>query len=124
MGWLLDDSRTQERVSLLPVLTNRNDCICFIPRYLEFCSSTSVHVVEATVGYVAYKLGHVFWQVGARNNVGDMEKDPFYKFISKTYPIHPIILGAALYALGGFPYIVWGMVMSHMSVLCLASLKS
>lgn len=60
MGWLLDDSRTQERV-------------------------------------------------GARNNVGDMEKDPFYKFISKTYPIHPIILGAVLYALGGFPYIVWGM---------------
>lgn len=60
MGWLLDDSRTQERV-------------------------------------------------GARNNVGDMEKDPFYNFIAKTYPIHPIMLGAALYALGGFPYIIWGM---------------
>lgn len=60
MGWLLDDSKTQERV-------------------------------------------------GARNNVGDMEKDPFYNFISKTYPIHPAMLAVALYALGGFPYIVWGM---------------
>lgn len=49
-------------------------------------------------------------QVGARNNVSDMEKDPFYNFIEKTYPIHPMLLAAALYAVGGFPYIVWGMV--------------
>lgn len=48
-------------------------------------------------------------RVGARNNVSDMEKDPFYNFIEKTYPIHPMLLAAALYAVGGFPYIVWGM---------------
>jgi stearoyl-CoA desaturase (delta-9 desaturase) len=62
MGWLLDDSKTQERV-------------------------------------------------GARTNVSDMEKDPFYNFIQKTYPIHPMLLALALYAVGGFPYIVWGMAM-------------
>lgn len=48
--------------------------------------------------------------MGARNNVGDMENDAFYKFIQKTYPIHPIMMAVALYAVGGFPYVVWGMV--------------
>ena len=48
--------------------------------------------------------------MGARNNVADMENDAFYQFIQKTYPIHPIMMAIALYALGGFPYIVWGMV--------------
>lgn len=51
-----------------------------------------------------------YLQVGARSNVGDMEKEPFYQFIQKTYPIHPIMMAVALYAIGGFPYIVWGMV--------------
>lgn len=55
-----------------------------------------------------------FLQVGARNNVSDMEKDPFYNFIQKTYPIHPTMMAVALYALGGFPYIVWGMVISQL----------
>jgi hypothetical protein len=58
--------------------------------------------------------------VGARNNVGDMENDAFYKFIQKTYPIHPIMMAVALYAVGGFPYVVWGMVI--FSTLCLVYL--
>ncbi|KAL5697951.1 hypothetical protein ACHQM5_029047 [Ranunculus cassubicifolius] len=46
---------------------------------------------------------------GVPNNVSDLEKQPFYKFIEKTYPLHPIALAAVLYALGGFPFLVWGM---------------
>ncbi|XP_075490139.1 palmitoyl-monogalactosyldiacylglycerol delta-7 desaturase, chloroplastic-like [Primulina tabacum] len=46
---------------------------------------------------------------GNPNNVGDLEKQPFYKFLQRTYVVHPVALGALLYALGGFPYIVWGM---------------
>lgn len=46
---------------------------------------------------------------GKPNNVGDLEKQPFYRFISKTYILHPVALGALLYALGGFPFLVWGM---------------
>ncbi|EYU21651.1 hypothetical protein ABFS82_09G091900 [Erythranthe guttata] len=46
---------------------------------------------------------------GESSNVGDLEKQPFYKFLQTTYVFHPIALGALLYALGGFPYIVWGM---------------
>ncbi|KAG6425328.1 hypothetical protein SASPL_115756 [Salvia splendens] len=43
-----------------------------------------------------------------RNNVKDLEKQPFYKFLEKTYMLHQLALGALLYAMGGFPYIVWG----------------
>lgn len=43
------------------------------------------------------------------SNVGDLESQAFYIFIQKTYILHPILLGAFLYSLGGFPYIVWGM---------------
>nr|UDV78656.1 fatty acid desaturase 5.2 [Perilla frutescens] len=46
---------------------------------------------------------------GEPNNVGDLEKQPFYKFIEKTYIFHSVALGALLYSMGGFPYIVWGM---------------
>nr|GLL47109.1 palmitoyl-monogalactosyldiacylglycerol delta-7 desaturase, chloroplastic-like [Ipomoea trifida] len=42
-------------------------------------------------------------------NVADLENQFFYKFIHNTYIIHPIILATLLYAIGGFPYIVWGM---------------
>ncbi|XP_030968402.1 palmitoyl-monogalactosyldiacylglycerol delta-7 desaturase, chloroplastic-like isoform X2 [Quercus lobata] len=46
---------------------------------------------------------------GGPNNVGDLQKQPFYRFLEKTYIIHPIALGALLYGLGGFPFLVWGM---------------
>jgi fatty-acid desaturase len=49
-----------------------------------------------------------FHQLGC-TNVGDMEKDDFYQFLHKTYIIHPVLLSLALYALGGAPYLVWGM---------------
>ncbi|XP_031097112.1 palmitoyl-monogalactosyldiacylglycerol delta-7 desaturase, chloroplastic-like isoform X2 [Ipomoea triloba] len=43
------------------------------------------------------------------SNVGDLEKQFFYRFIQFTYVIHPIVLATLLYAIGGFPYVVWGM---------------
>ncbi|CAF2127757.1 hypothetical protein IGI04_011939 [Brassica rapa subsp. trilocularis] len=48
-------------------------------------------------------------RVGERNNVGDLEKQPFYQFLRSTYIWHPLALAVALYALGGFPFVVWGM---------------
>ncbi|KAK4428003.1 Palmitoyl-monogalactosyldiacylglycerol delta-7 desaturase, chloroplastic [Sesamum alatum] len=63
-------------------------------------------------------FSHISWffdskaileRCGEPNNVGDLEKQPFYKFLETTYIIHPLALGALLYAVGGFPYIVWGM---------------
>lgn len=45
-----------------------------------------------------------------RDNVEDLEKQSFYKFIHKTYIIHPIALAILLYAVGGMPFLIWGMV--------------
>ncbi|EOY25831.1 Fatty acid desaturase 5 [Theobroma cacao] len=46
---------------------------------------------------------------GEPTNVGDLRQQPFYKFLQGTYILHPIALGVLLYALGGFPFLVWGM---------------
>ncbi|KAJ4953010.1 hypothetical protein NE237_029842 [Protea cynaroides] len=51
----------------------------------------------------------VIERCGEPNNVADLQKQPFYRFLRSTYIIHPITLGALLYALGGFPFLVWGM---------------
>ena len=53
-------------------------------------------------------MGHL--QCGMHNNVGDLEKQPFYRFLQRTYVVHPIALAVLLYAMGGLPFIVWGMV--------------
>jgi len=52
----------------------------------------------------------MYVQCGEPNNVGDLEKQPFYRFLRSTYLVHPFALGALLYAAGGFPFLVWGMV--------------
>ena len=49
-------------------------------------------------------------QVGARSNIADMAKDPFYLWIEKTYVWHIAGAVALLFAIGGWPYVVWGMV--------------
>ncbi|XP_019456129.1 PREDICTED: palmitoyl-monogalactosyldiacylglycerol delta-7 desaturase, chloroplastic-like [Lupinus angustifolius] len=45
---------------------------------------------------------------GEPNNVVDLEKQFFYRFMKSSYIFHPLALGALLYAIGGFPFIVWG----------------
>ncbi|KAH7547407.1 hypothetical protein FEM48_Zijuj01G0306400 [Ziziphus jujuba var. spinosa] len=56
-----------------------------------------------------FDTNSVIERCGGPNNVGDLEKQPFYKFIQNTYIVHPIALGVLLYVLGGFPFLVWGM---------------
>ncbi|TKY64572.1 Palmitoyl-monogalactosyldiacylglycerol delta-7 desaturase [Spatholobus suberectus] len=51
----------------------------------------------------------VIERCGEPNNVGDLEKQPFYRFLRSTYLVHPFALGALLYATGGLPFLVWGM---------------
>ncbi|KAI7986498.1 hypothetical protein LOK49_LG14G01740 [Camellia lanceoleosa] len=63
-------------------------------------------------------FSHISWlfatdtvieRCGMPNNVGDLEKQPFYRFLQRTYVVHPIALAVLLYAMGGLPFIVWGM---------------
>lgn len=54
-----------------------------------------------------------------RDNVRDLEKQIFYKFIHKTYLLHPISLAMLLYVVGGMPFLIWGMVnKSTLSFVC------
>ncbi|XP_076882493.1 palmitoyl-monogalactosyldiacylglycerol delta-7 desaturase, chloroplastic-like [Bidens hawaiensis] len=46
---------------------------------------------------------------GEQSNVRDLEQQTFYRFLRTTYVLHPIALAVFLYALGGLPFIVWGM---------------
>lgn len=68
--------------------------------------------------FEGFWYSHISWmfdtdtierRCGEANNVGDLEKQSFYRFIRSTYILHPLALGALLYAVGGFPFIVWGM---------------
>lgn len=56
-------------------------------------------------------------RVGDRSNAMDMYNDPFYRHLERRYPLHICGQLALLYALGGFPGLVWGgalrIVISH-----------
>lgn len=80
----------------------------------QYCDS----VKDPHSPYEGFWYSHMSWmfdektmfdRVGTRNNVSDLEMQPFYRFIRDTYIIHPIAMGLLLYALGGFPFIIWGM---------------
>ena len=47
-------------------------------------------------------------RVGSRGNTGDLDEQPFYRFIQRTYAWHVVGMFAALYAFGGLPAVVWG----------------
>lgn len=40
--------------------------------------------------------------------MSDLECQPFYQFLKKTYPLHMVASLALLFALGGLPALVWG----------------
>ncbi|KAI3774998.1 hypothetical protein L1987_49566 [Smallanthus sonchifolius] len=56
-----------------------------------------------------FDTDNIIKRCGEQNNVRDLEKQPFYRFIRTTYVVHPIALALLLYAVGGLPFIVWGM---------------
>lgn len=43
-----------------------------------------------------------------RGNTADLDAQPFYRFIQRTYAWHVVGMFAALYAFGGLPALVWG----------------
>ncbi|KAL5714232.1 hypothetical protein ACHQM5_016221 [Ranunculus cassubicifolius] len=43
------------------------------------------------------------------NNVHDLANQPYYRFLQKTMVLHSYLLTTLLYLIGGFPYVVWGM---------------
>jgi stearoyl-CoA desaturase (delta-9 desaturase) len=41
----------------------------------------------------------------------EFERDPWYRFMDATWPLHQFALGAVLYAIGGLDWAVWGVFM-------------
>lgn len=67
--------------------------------------------------YEGFWWSHMGWlldekatleRVGARGNTTDLDAQPFYRFITKTYPLHVVASLALLFACGGLPALVWG----------------
>ncbi|VVA14412.1 PREDICTED: palmitoyl-monogalactosyldiacylglycerol [Prunus dulcis] len=46
---------------------------------------------------------------GRLKNVDDLKRQKFYRFLHVTYPLHSIAFGVLLYALGGMPFLTWGL---------------
>ncbi|KAK9916418.1 hypothetical protein WJX75_002386 [Coccomyxa subellipsoidea] len=67
--------------------------------------------------YEGFWWSHMGWllnngatleRVGSRGNTADLDAQPFYRFIQRTYPWHVVGMFAALFAFGGLPALVWG----------------
>ena len=60
---------------------------------------------------------HAIMQCGGEENVNDLVREPFYRFLQRTLPLHLIAYGFLLYSCGGMPYLVWGIVSIHNTII-------
>ncbi|MCL7033905.1 hypothetical protein MKW94_000755 [Papaver nudicaule] len=61
--------------------------------------------------YINWLFQHTYLRekCGRRNNVMDLKKQAYYRFLRRTYPLHVVGLGMLLYVAGGLPCFIWGM---------------
>ena len=75
---------------------------------------TPLDVHSPREGFWWAHMGWLFYhkinmeRVGDRSNAMDMYKDPFYRHLGRRWRLHIGLQLALLYALGGFPALVWG----------------
>ncbi|CAF2127759.1 hypothetical protein BRARA_C03586 [Brassica rapa] len=55
-----------------------------------------------------FDSGSILKKCGGEENVNDLVREPFYRFLQRTLPLHLIAYGFLLYICGGMPYLVWG----------------
>ena len=58
--------------------------------------------------------GHMGWFLytdprRAKCTALDLARDPFHLFLNRTQGLWPVLLGVLLYALGGLPWLIWGL---------------
>ncbi|KAL0717268.1 hypothetical protein Bca4012_066590 [Brassica carinata] len=70
-----------------------------LPKWLEF--------ILAYGGALAFQGDPIEW-CGGEENVNDLMREPFYRFLQQTLPLHLIAYGFLLYICGGMPFLVWG----------------
>ncbi|CAF2040238.1 BnaA09g13840D [Brassica napus] len=54
-------------------------------------------------------FGSIQKKCGGEENVNDLVRQPFYRFLQRTLYFHLIAFGFLLYIWGGMPFLVWGM---------------
>ncbi|KAM0035064.1 putative fatty acid desaturase domain, acyl-CoA desaturase [Helianthus debilis subsp. tardiflorus] len=54
-----------------------------------------------------FDSGYIVEKYKERKNVEDLKSQPFYRFIRRTYLYHIFAFTVAVYAFGGFTYLVW-----------------
>ncbi|MCG9884346.1 MAG: acyl-CoA desaturase [Cyanobacteria bacterium] len=68
---------------------------------------------DSTKGFWWSHMGWLLHEVPAETEVKkftqDIWDDPFYKFLDKYFLVLQFALGGLLYAIGGWPFVVWGM---------------
>ena len=67
---------------------------------------------SSTKGFWWSHMGWIFYEVPADGDVPrltkDIANDPFYLFCEKYFLLMQILLGFLLYAIGGWPFVLWG----------------
>lgn len=93
-------------------------CTVFTPEFP--CRYHHLHCetpLDPHSSYEGFWWSHMGWilendatleRVGDRTNAGDMAGDPFYDHMEKHYTVHLGLMFAVLFAIGGFPAMVWG----------------
>ncbi|KAM0046002.1 putative fatty acid desaturase domain, acyl-CoA desaturase [Helianthus debilis subsp. tardiflorus] len=54
-----------------------------------------------------FDSGYIFEKYQERKNVEDLKNQAFYRFIKRTYILHPFAFATLIYVFGGFTYLVW-----------------
>ncbi|KAJ0614675.1 putative acyl-CoA desaturase [Helianthus annuus] len=54
-----------------------------------------------------FDSGYILEKYQEHKNVDDLKKQPFYRFIKRTYTLHLFVFTALVYVFGGFTYLVW-----------------
>lgn len=89
-----------------------------LPKWLEYFCAYCDSERDPHSPVEGFWFSHMSWlfdtntviqRCGNPSNVGDLKTQPFYRFLQRTYIVHPLALAVLLHAMGGFPFIVWGM---------------
>jgi len=69
---------------------------------------------DSNKGFWWSHMGWMLYKVPAMEHVDkftkDLQKDPYYVWLNQNFVIPQVILGVILYVLGGWSYVIWGIV--------------
>lgn len=75
-------------------------------------SDTAADPHDSNKGFWWSHIGWMMFNIPAQNDIPrftkDIQDDPFYQFCQKFLVPIQVVLGLILYALGGWPFVIWG----------------